>query len=611
MKSDLKFNKLAVTTSHNISLLQEGFKSLRIAYTEKDDELSSVIDLAVTPQALVYLNSSGNRHYLKPVDFISFQEIKDIKRWVFQTVTGMDSSWQKHGTILPELIKVIGLDLCVLLETIKVADLVLTKIWSTDNFTHICVDPGKKLPNNMLQYEFPGYQYTDLLNDSLWTEEKRIKTVKNQALYEESEYMNKDVFERPYWKKIVTYFLSIYRVSRQMQLNLFSIFSMRLGITRPSIPSLFVIPNKDNSVMLQCKNSVKLHDYLIMLPNEQKKTDDLQAALINSIEVWFNMNNPEMEDIRLYKNIIQKRVTNFIRTRKELLGAYIKIQNIKSPYPLKMILPCAIGCDVDAWSAMAIKENGGIVASAQHGGSYGSCYFPYLIFSDMRFNYFFSYHKPKISPIFNLSQEYGKAEWVRTGSNFLFKIQQACSEPPKSVRNILYIMNLCVPFYSSNFPWEFVIKQFEVLELLNSYGNKYTIHVKKEQTGTTQCSKYPKLDFINDSPKDVLHKYDLLILESGISTAVLEAAVTNKYLTIFTGAEWEESSKAFIDILSKRAECFHTPDDFLTGLKKILDNPHTHLDPSKLSSHDFMNTYCNPVSPKSYIETVKRTLEIR
>lgn len=610
MTNDPKFDKLAGTTSQKTSLLQESFKSLRIAYTEKDEALSNIIDLAVTPQALVYLNSSGNRHYLKPIDFISPQEIKDIKRWVVETVMVMDYGWQKDGTMLPELIKVIGLDLCILLETIKVADLVLTKIWSTNNFKHICTDPIKNLPNNMLQYEFPGYQYTDLLNDSLWTDEKRIKIVKNQTPYTESEYINKDVFDPPYWKKILRLFLCLYRVSRQMKINLFSIFFIKLGIIRPPIPLLFVVPNKDNSEMLQYQSSVRLHDYLNILPNEQKKIDNLQAELINSIEGWFNKNTPEMENITLYKNIIGKRLTDFIRTRKKLLGAYIKMQSIKSPHPLKMILPSAIGCDVDAWSSMAMKENGGIVASTQHGGTYGSCYFPCLVFSDMRFNYFFSYHTPEISPIFNLAQEHGKAEWVRTGSNFLFKIQQTCGEPPKSIRNILYIMNLCVPFYSANFPWEFVLKQFQVLELLNSYGNKYTIHVKEEQTDTVQRGKYPKLDFINNSPKDILHKYDLLILESGISTAVLEAAVTNKYLAVFTGAEWEESSKESLDMLSKRAECFDTPDDFLAGLKKILDDPQTHLAPSKLSSSDFMNTYCNPVSPESYTEIIKKTLEL-
>jgi len=610
MTNDPKFDKLAGTTSQKTSLLQESFKSLRIAYTEKDEALSNIIDLAVTPQALVYLNSSGNRHYLKPVDFISPQEIKDVKQWTVETVIAMDYGWQKHATILPELIKAVGLDLCILLETIKVADLVLTKIWSTNNFKHISIDSTEIAPNNMLQYEIPGYQYTDLLNDSLWSNKKKIKVVKDQKIFDSSSYLSKDVFDPPYWKKTVSYFLSLYRVSRQMKINLFSIFFIRLGITRPPIPSLFVVPNKDNSEMLQYQGSVRLHDYLTIVPNEQRKIDNLQTELINSIEDWFNKNTLEMENITLYKNIIGKRLTDFIRTRKKLLGAYIKMQSIKSPHPLKMILPSAIGCDVDAWSSMAMKENGGIVASSQHGGTYGSCYFPFLLFSDMRFNYFFSYHTPEIAPIFNLAQEHGKAEWVRTGSNFLFKIQQTCGEPPKSVRNILYIMNLCVPFYSANFPWEFILKQLQVLELLNSYGDKYIIHIKEEQTGTVQRSKYPKLNFINDSPKDVLHKYDLLILESGISTAVLEAAVTNKYLAVFTGAEWEESSKEFLNMLSKRAECFDTPDDFLEGLKKILDDPQTHLDSSKLSSFDFMNTYCNPVSPESYIEIIKKTLEL-
>ena len=610
MTNDPKFDKLAGTTSQKTSLLQGSFKSLRIAYNDKDEAQSNIIDLAVTPQALVYLNSLGDRHYLKPIDFLSPQEIKEVKQWTVETVIAMDYGWQKHATVLPELIKAVGLDLCVLLETIKVADLVLTKIWSTNNFKHICIDSTEIARNNMLQYEITGYQYTDLLNDSLWSNKKKIKVVKDQKIFDSSSYLSKDVFNLPYWRKTISYFLSIYRASRQLKINLFSIFFIKSGITRPPIPSLLVVPNKDSSAMLQYQGSVRLHDYLTMVPNEQRKIDNLQTELINSIEDWFNKNTPEIENITLYKNIIRKRLTDFIRTRKKLLGAYIKMQTLKSPHPLKIILPSALGCYVYAWSSMAIKENGGIVASTQHGGSYGGCYFPFFVFSDMRFNYFFSYHKPEISPIFNLAQEYGKAEWVRTGSNFLFKIQQACIEPPKSVRNILYIMNLCVPFYSANFPWEFILKQFQVLELLDSYGDQYTIHVKEEQTGTVQRGKYPKLNFISDSPREVLHKYDLLILESGISTAVLEAAVTNKYLAVFTGAEWEESSKESMDLLSKRAECFNTPDDFLAGLKKILDNPQTHLDSSKLSSCDFMNTYCNPVSPESYIEIIKKTLKL-
>jgi hypothetical protein len=597
------------TENKTITEFHEGIKGLRILYEQKD-EMSDYVDLAVTPQALVYLNSLGNRHYLKPIDFLSPQEIKEVKQWTVETVIAMDYGWQKHAAILPEFIKVIGLDLCILLETIKVADLVLTKIWSTHTFKHICIDSIRTIPNNMLQYEFVGYQYIDLLNDSLWTDEKGIRIVKNQTPDTESKYIYKNVFDPPYWRKTISYFLSLYRASRQLKINLFSIFFIKLGITSPPIPSLFVVPNKDNAVMLQYQSSVRLHDYLNILPNEQKKVDNLQVELINSIEGWFNKSTPEMENIRLYKNIILQKFTGFIRTRKKLLGSYIKMQSIKSPRSLKMILPSAIGCDVDAWSSMAIKENGGIVASTQHGGAYGNCYFPFFLFSDMRFDYFFSYHKPEISPIFNLAQKYGKAQWVKTGSNFLFKVQQTCSEPPKSIKNIFYIMNLCVPFYSANFPWEFILKQFQVLELLNSYGDKYTIQIKEEQTGTVQRSKYPKLDFINDSPKEVLHKYDLLILESGISTAVIEAAVTNKYLAVFTGAEWEESSKESLDMLSKRAECFDTPDDFLAGLKKILDDPQTRLDPSKLSSHDFMNTYCNPVPQKSYLETIKKTLEL-
>jgi hypothetical protein len=608
--NDPKSDKLAGTTSQKTSLLQENFKSLRITYNEKGEALSNSIDLAVTPQALVYLNSSRNKHYLKPVDFIAPQKIKDVKQWTVETVIAMDYGWQKHATILPELIKAVGLDLCILLETIKVADLVLSKIWSSNDFKQISIDSTEIAPNNMLQYEISGYQYTDLLNDSLWSNKKKIKVVKDQKIFDSSSYLSKNVFDPPYWRKTISYFLSIYRASRQLKINLFSIVLVKLGITRLPIPSLLVVPNKDNSAMLQYQGAVGLHDYLNMLPNEQKKIDNLEAELINSINSWFNKNTPEIENIGLYKNIIRKRITGFIRTRKKLLGAYIKMQRIKGPHSLKMILPSAIGCDVDAWSSMAIKENGGIVASSQHGGSYGGCYFPYLLFSDMRFNYFFSYHTPEISPIFNLAKVHGTAEWVRTGSNFLFKIQQTCSESPKSVRNILYIMNLCVPFYSANFPWEFILKQFQVLELLDSYGDKYTIQIKAEQTGTVQHSKYPKLDFINNSPKDILHKYDLLILESGISTAVLEAAVTNKYLAVFTGAEWEESSKESMDMLSKRAECFNTPDDFLAGLKKILDNPQTHLDPLKLSSRDFMDTYCNPVSPESYTEIIKKTLEL-
>jgi len=256
---------------------------------------------------------------------------------------------------------------------------------------------------------------------------------------------------------------------------------------------------------------------------------------------------------------------------------------------------------------MAIQEKGGVVSSGQHGGGHNS-YQPYLIFSEARFSYFFTYGE--ISPTYEFFQKHGKATIVKTGSPVFYKIQQKCGAPPQRVKRILYIMNLCVPFYSANFPWEFVLKQFQVLELLNLYTDKYTIHIKEEQTGTVKRSNYKGLNFMRDNPKDVLHKYDMLIVESGISTAVLEATVTNKYIVAFTGAEWEDSSKESLDMLSKRAECFHTYDDFLAGLGKILDDPRKNLDPSKLTSLDFMNTYCNPVSPEHYIETIKNTLKL-
>ena len=60
---------------------QDISNNLRIVYTGKEEPKMNIIDLAVTPQALVYLHSLGNRQYLKPVDFISPQEIKDIKQW--------------------------------------------------------------------------------------------------------------------------------------------------------------------------------------------------------------------------------------------------------------------------------------------------------------------------------------------------------------------------------------------------------------------------------------------------------------------------------------------------------------------------------------------------
>lgn len=594
------------TAIEEITTFDTNLIGLRIVDMGREQAMNYV-DFAVTPQALVYLHSSGNKHYLKPVDFITPQEIKAIKRWVVETVMAMDAEWQKYGTHPLELIKAIGTDLCILLETVKVSDLILTKIWETNNFTHILIDPVKHLPNNMLQYEFPGYQYTDLLNDNSWSCEKKIKVVKVQTTFPKPEYMNKNVFDPPYWKKIIRLFLSVYRASQQLKINLFSIVFIKLGIKKPPIPSLFLFANKDTAEMLHYPNSVIIDDYLAILPEEPKKINKLQSELIKSLEYWFNRNTPVMQSIGLYKNIIRTRITTFISARKDLLSAYIKMQSINSPRSLKLLLPVAIGCSSDAWCSMAVKEKGGVDAAGQHGGGHNS-FSPYSLFAEARYSYYFSYGD--VSPTYEFLKKHGKAKYVKAGSPTLYYVQQKCDSHPQKISKILYIMNLCVPFYSANFPWEFVLKQFKVLELLNSYSDKYTIHIKEEHTGTVQRSNYPGLSFIDVSPKEVIHKYDLLIVESGQSTAVLEATVTNKYIIAYTGVDWEELSEESLDMLSKRAECFHTSDDFLIGLRKILDDPQTNLDSSKLFSGDFMNTYCNPVSPERYIETIKKTLEL-
>lgn len=585
---------------------QDISNNLRIVYTGKEESKMNIIDLAVTPQALVYLHSLGNRQYLKPVDFISPQEIKDIKQWTVETVMGMAAEWKEFGKMTPEFINAVGLDLCILLETLIEADIIISKIWDSNNYANIHTDSTTISYNNMLQYEIPGYQYIELLNDELWVSIRKIKVEKGQ-LFSNPNYINKTVFDPPYWKKIIKYFLSVNRVIRQMEISLVAYFLIKLGLRRPPTPSLFVVTNKDNVEMLQYKKSIILDDYLTMLPSDSLKVNKLQIEIIDSLEAWFDMNTPVMESIKLYKNIVKKRITEFIKTRKDLLSAYIKTKSLKSPDTLKLILSGAIGCGKDAWASMAIEEDGGIVASTQHGGSYGS-YHPILLFSDIRFNYFFSYGKPEISPFFQFSQDHSKAKWVKTGSSTLFKIQNSCDAPPKEVKTILYIMNLCVPFYSCNFPWEFVLQQFKVLEVLHLYALKYTIHVKAEYSGTVKSNNYPGLKFINDSPKEVMHKYDLLIVESGISTAILEAAVTNKFIVAVTSAVWEDSSKESLDMLAERAECFTTYDDFLIGLKKILDDPEKHLDPAKLSARNFIDTYCNTVSPESYVNTIKKTM---
>lgn len=583
-------------------------KKLRIIYSKaKTDE--DCVDLVATPQALAYIDGQKGREYLKPIDYLSFEDVKKTNEWVLETVLSMDNDWKKRANIFPFLIQAVGMDLCFLLDLLKTSDLVLSKIWNQGVYSHICIDSYKMTNwHYMIQYGFANYAYIDLINDEEWCDKRSI-IAKRNVNFESKEEMDfpKDPFQAPYWKRSARYLRSLYRVSKKI--GIISVILTKLGFGKLKTPELIVVPHKEVSEAMKCNGSINLNDYLNILPVNERKVEYLTSELLNSLKAWFCENAAAMNRLEPYKKIVQKRIINFIKKRKDLLTAYVQISQIENCKSLKMLLPSAVGCAVDAWSSMAIQEKGGVVASGQHGGGYGNAYAPYQLFSDFRFQYFFSYGAPSASFIFDFSQKYGKAKWIQTGSPVLYKIQKKCGPPPKDVRRILYIMDLCVHFRGS-IPWESILQQFKVLQLLNEFSDKYVIHVKKEQTEAIKYNLYPGLNFINSSPADVMHQYDLLIAESALSTAVLEVNSTNKYLIIFTGTEWENVSKESLEMLSKRAECFHTWDDFLVGLEEILKDPRTNLDPAKLTSCDFMNTYCNPVSPEHYIETIKNTLKL-
>lgn len=577
---------------------------LRVSYTNNNAELDCV-DLALNPRTLVYLDSQKDRKFIKPIDYLTPEDIGKIKIWVVETIIKLDNEWKRYSSTMPGFIQTIGGDLAILMETIATADLVLTRIWETGDFRYVQIDPTKHHTNNMLQYEIPGNQYGELLNDKCWIENKGIKT---QAPIDIGAYKYDDVFfSVPYWRKMAYKVLGVNRISKHMKLNFFSIFLMKMGLSKPSVPSLFLVPYKDNLAMLQYPNSVIVDDYLNILPQKNEEVNALHSKLLSSLENWFKTESHGMEAISIYRNILSEKIIGFVKARKDLIAAYVKIKNIKTSKSLKLLLPSAIGCASDAWVSMAIQERGGMDASCQHGGSHNS-YQPYHLFSEARFSYLFTYGS--VSPTYKFLEENGKAKIVTCGSPVLKSIVEKSLSSPKEVKRVLYIMNLCVPFYSANFPWEFVLKQFEVLELLNSFSQDYTIHVKEDQTGTVNRSNYPGLEFINVSPREVLDQYDLLILESGLSTAVLEGVVTNKFLAIFTGAEWEDTTKESLDMLEKRAECFHTMDDFIKGLGKILTDPQHNLDRTKLSSSAFQDAYCNPVTVESFFRTIKTTMEL-
>jgi hypothetical protein len=210
----------------------------------------------------------------------------------------------------------------------------------------------------------------------------------------------------------------------------------------------------------------------------------------------------------------------------------------------------------------------------------------------------------------SLVLEHGSANRVIAGSPILNQIKNKCVAVSGGVKKILYIMNFSPSYYSVKFPWEHIIEQINTLYILQEYSNEYSIDVKKEHSGAIQESLFKGLNFINKRPPQVMHEYDLIILESGISTSVIEAAVTNSHIILFTGSEWEDASRESLEMLSRRAHSFNTWSDFQGGLKNILDNPIENLDFEKLNAVDFINSYCNPVTPEEFINTIRTVLKI-
>ena len=582
---------------------QDNLAILRVAYDRLPVE-DGCVDLVVTPRALVYFDQKKTRKYFKPIDFLSPEDIVNIKHWSAERVMVLAAEWKEKGKILPLLIETVGADLCFLLEYLKIADLVLTRAWNRGDFTRISVD-AFEIGNNMIQHEWANYGYYELLYNKAWCKKRSIKFEEIQYKSSMEAVYHKDPFVIPFWKKCVYTVLGLYRCSQRI--NMVSMIGMKMGFAHIVIPKLIVAPTRNVEVMLRYKGSVSLNDYLLILPKEKEKAKTLQSELISLLEEWFSQKSPAMEGVDLYKEIIERRLTGFIKKRLDLIIAYIQIKGLKNSKSIKMLLGSALGCGADAWCSMGIQENGGIVASGQHGGGYGNSDSPYARFSDLRYKYFFSFGQLDRSYLSEYQGNIANAKWVVAGSPALYKIRQSCRLPPKRVAKVLYVMKLCVPFYSFSFPWDNILEQFKVLELLNTFSGRYSIDVKEARSSIIKQSNYPGLRFINERPEEVLHGYDLLIVESGVSTVLLEAASTNKFMVVFTGGEWEDVSQESLDMLSKRTECFNNWNSFLSGLKGILENPKLNLNATKLNSSEFVNTYCNPASPEKYVNIIKET----
>lgn len=580
--------------------------TLRIAYNPLPYEKDTV-DLAVTPQALVFLSRQRERKYVKPIDFFTPEDVKSIKQWVAETIGSMAEEWREKSNILPLFLETVGADLCILLEYLKIADLVLGRIWEEKYFSQIYINlnPHENI-NSMIQYCWANFGYHDLLLNGKWRKQKSINVRQNKFPNHEDIIPVSDPTKTSFLKKNLFMLKGLYDCAKEIKL--LTLVGMKTGFSPPMIPNLLIVPTRNVDVMLRLSSSINLYDYLTLLPKNRRTAKKIQSELISSIENWFELNSPVMDNLGFYKEIIKKRLMNFVKLRLDLVIAYVQMKELKNTKSIKILLGSTLGCAKDAWCAMGVQENGGIIASGQHGGGYGNAYFPYFQFSDLRYNYFFSYGPPDETPLQENGGGFAKAELIKAGSPVLYKINQSCGPRPTKVSKILYVMNLCVPFYSMNFPWENILEQFRVLDLLNSFSKDYIIEVKEDQSNTVKHDLYPGLIFKKEPLINILHNYDFLIMESCVSTAVLEAASTNKFLAIYTGAEWEDATKESLVMLSKRAECFNDWEKFLAGLEKILQDPEKYLDFSKLDSNEFLEIFLNPVSTDRYVGIIKENL---
>lgn len=586
--------------------------NIRIIYTA-ENAVPGFIDLCVTPTALVSSDHSRGSDYLRPIDYLSPEDIKKIVGLVFDAVLVLDAKWRKLGSELPDLFKMIGADLSIFLEEIMTADLVLNRV--IDKFKPTIFSIGLYTDTcNMVQYEGANFGYIDLLADGRWRGGKGVKVEIDATINSQKDVLHhSNIFNLPKWKKVIHKWLSILRGAWSLRIDPISIILIKLGIIDPKKPAILIASNKDSSFLLGCNKSIELNNYLDLVSNvTNSEITDFQRNLITLISKMLDDSSSGLRYLEPFKNILKNKLIRFIGKRRDLLGSYLKMHALGFNAPDKMIVASTLGCGVDAWCAARILEQGGEVASVQHGGGYGNGNFPMMIFSDYRYSYFFAYGDPSATPMNTLIKEYGGANRLMVGSPILHKVKKNCVSVNlgKSIKKIFYIMNLCPSFYSAKFPWEHILEQLKTLDLLQKYSDKYLIDVKKDHSNAIDESLFKGLNFINKSPREVLHEYDVIITESAVSTAVLEAAVSNSHLVLFTGSEWEDSSKESLEILSKRAESFNTWSEFHSGLRNILENPNQYLDVKKIESSEFADLYCNPVTPEQYVNTIKKVLRV-